>query len=80
MDSARIVMSDSVPPRPPEGWCIMICACGSARRLPRWPAESRNCPIEAARPMATVDTSGSIHCMVSKIAMPADTDPPGELM
>ncbi len=31
-------------------------------------------------PMATVATSLGIHCMTSKIAMPAVTEPPGELM
>jgi hypothetical protein len=36
--------------------------------------------MEAARPIATVATSLLIHCMVSKIDMPALTEPPGELM
>ena len=58
----------------------MIWARGSASRLPGAPAVSRNCPIEAAIPMATVLTSGSMVSMVSKMAMPADTEPPGELM
>jgi hypothetical protein len=34
----------------------------------------------AAMPMHSVDTSGLMNCMVSKIAMPAVTLPPGELM
>ena len=58
-------MSDAVPPMPPDGWCIMIRACGRAYRLPGAPAQSRNCPIEAARPMATVATSLVTNCMVS---------------
>ena len=36
--------------------------------------------MEAARPIATVATSLLIHCMVSKMAMPESTDPPGLLM
>ena len=36
---------------PPDGWCIMIRACGSAYRLPAAPAQRRNWPIEAASPM-----------------------------
>ena len=34
----------------------------------------------AAIPTQSVDTSGLMNCMVSKIAMPAETEPPGELM
>jgi hypothetical protein len=34
----------------------------------------------AAMPMHSVDTSGLMNCMVSKIDMPALTLPPGELM
>jgi hypothetical protein len=63
--SAWIRMSLAVPPRPPEGWCIMIRLCGSAYRLPLVPAQSRNCPIEAASPMATVATSLEIQFIVS---------------
>ena len=63
--SAWIRMSEAVPPRPPDGWCIMMRLCGSAKRLPLAPADSRNWPIDAARPMATVATSLEIHCMVS---------------
>ncbi len=58
-------MSLAVPPSPPEGWCIMIRLCGSAYRLPWVPAQSRNWPIEAASPIATVATSLEIHFMVS---------------
>ena len=63
--SAWIRMSLAVPPRPPDGWCIMIRLCGSAYRLPLVPAQSRNWPIEAASPMATVATSLEIQFMVS---------------
>ncbi len=34
----------------------------------------------AAMPTHSVETSGLMNCIVSKIAMPADTEPPGELM
>lgn len=34
----------------------------------------------AARPMASVLTSLGINRMVSKMARPAETEPPGELM
>ncbi len=73
-------MSASVPPTPADGWCIMIRACGSAERLPGVPADSRNCPIDAAMPIAVVATSHGIRFIVSKMAMPSVTEPPGELM
>jgi hypothetical protein len=41
------------------------------------PAESRKAPIEAAIPKQTVLTSQGIYCIVSKIAKPAWTEPPG---
>src|SRR6266550_1660608 len=53
---AWISMSDAVPCVPPEGWCIMIRAWGSAERFPLRPAVSRNEPIEAAIPMQIVFT------------------------
>ncbi|MNC70630.1 hypothetical protein D3C75_1214630 [compost metagenome] len=53
---------------------------GSVKRLPFLPAASRNAPMLAARPVHRVDTSGLTNCMVSKMAIPAYTDPPGELM
>ncbi|MCY1549995.1 hypothetical protein D9M68_862070 [compost metagenome] len=53
---------------------------GSAKRLPLAPAASRKAPMLAAMPMHSVDTSDLMKFMVSKIAMPALTDPPGELM
>ncbi len=37
---------------------------------------SRKAPMEAAMPKQTVLTSQGINCMVSKIAMPLDIDPP----
>ena len=73
-------MSETWPWKPPEGWWIITVELGSAKRLPLVPAASRNAPIEAAMPTHSVETSGLMNCMVSKIAMPADTDPPGELM
>ena len=48
--------------------------------MPGSPAESRKLPIEAHWPMQTVPTRGRIYCIVSWIAMPAVTTPPGELM
>ena len=43
-------------------------------------AASMGAFLLAARPMQSVDTSGLMNCMVSKIDMPALTLPPGELM
>src|SRR5579859_1285985 len=63
--SAWILMSEAVPPMPPDGWCIRIWACGRANRLPAAPAVSRNCPIEAAIPIAYVDTSFGTYCIMS---------------
>ena len=59
---------------------MRIVELGSAKRLPLAPAASRKAPIEAAIPTHIVEMSGLMNCIVSKIAMPADTDPPGELM
>ena len=58
-------MSIAVPPIPAEPWCIRIRLCGSANRLPGVPADSRNCPMLAASPMARVATSFGISRMVS---------------
>ena len=55
-------------------------ACGVRYRLPLAPADSRCCPMEAASPVATVATSGWTYSMVSKMAIPAVTEPPGLLM
>jgi len=65
---------------PPEGWWIMTLELGSENRLPLAPAANRNAPMLAAMPVHSVDTSGLMKFMVSKIAMPALTEPPGELM
>ena len=43
----------------------MISEFGSARRLPFAPDESRNAPIDAARPTQMVETSALMYCMVS---------------
>ncbi len=69
-----------MPWAPPDGWWIMIRLLASATRMPGSPAASRKLPIEAAWPMHTVPTLGRIYCMVSWIARPAVTTPPGELM
>ena len=44
------------------------------------PDVSTMCMGIAASPMHSVETSGLMNCMVSKIDMPALTEPPGELM
>ena len=53
---------------PAEPWCIRIRACGSARRLPGVPAESRNWPALHASPSASVATSFGISRITSRIA------------
>ncbi len=53
---------------------------GSAKRLPLAPAASRKAPMLAAMPTHRVETAGLMKFMVSNTAMPALTDPPGELM
>ncbi|SIL34028.1 Uncharacterised protein [Mycobacteroides abscessus subsp. abscessus] len=49
----------------------MMREFGNEKRLPFWPAASRNAPMLAARPVHKVETSGLTNCIVSKIAMPA---------
>ena len=56
-DAAKKALSVAWPRAPPRGWWIMISAWGRALRLPFAPAASRNAPIEAARPMHSVETS-----------------------
>ena len=58
----------------------MTFELGSENRLPLAPAASKSAPMLAAMPTQRVDTSGLMKFMVSKIAMPAVTEPPGELM
>ena len=58
----------------------MILELGKENRLPLSPAISRKDPIEAARPTQMVEIDGLMNIMVSYMASPADTDPPGELM
>ena len=48
--------------------------------MPFAPAHRRNCPIDAAIPMHVVATSHGTKFIVSKIAIPAYTEPPGEFM
>src|SRR6516164_5177716 len=55
-------------------------AFGSAKRRPFCPAASSSDPIEAASPRHIVDTCGRTNCMVSQIASPEVTIPPGELI
>ena len=65
---------------PIEGWWIMTRECGKASRLPFAPPTSSREPIEAARPTLIVETSALTCRMVSNIAKPAVTEPPGLLM
>ena len=58
----------------------MTLELGKLKRLPLVPAANKNAPMLAAMPMHKVETSGLMKFMVSKIAMPALTEPPGELM
>jgi len=75
-----ISMSAAWPWAPPSGWWIMMRLLGRLRRLPLVPAPRRKAPIEAAVPKHTVLVSHGTNCIVSKMAMPAETEPPGELM
>lgn len=43
-------------------------------------ARRQSWPMDAAKPIATVATSQGMNCIMSYSAIPADTDPPGELM
>ena len=63
--SAWISMSMAVPPIPADPWCSSTRECGSAKRLPGVPADSRNWPMLAASPIASVLTSLGISRMVS---------------
>mmetsp|Transcript_4275 Transcript_4275/g.9606 ORF Transcript_4275/g.9606 Transcript_4275/m.9606 type:complete len:221 (-) Transcript_4275:4-666(-) len=58
----------------------MMRALGRERLLPFVPAPRRKAPMEAAMPKQTVPTSQGMYCMVSKIAMPLEIEPPGLLM
>ena len=58
-------MSVAWPWKPPDGWWVMIRACGRAKRLPAAPAHSSSEPIEAAWPTQIVATSGRMYCIVS---------------
>jgi hypothetical protein len=79
--SASTFMSEAWPWMPPiEGWWIMQRECGKASRFPFAPPTSRRDPIEAARPTLIVETSALTCRMVSNIAKPAVTEPPGLLM
>ena len=45
-----------------------------------WPAHSNSDAADAAWPVQSVETGGRMNCMVSYIASPEVTTPPGELM
>src|SRR4030042_4275293 len=53
---------------------------GRANLFPLVPAAKSVAPIEAAKPTQTVEISGFTYCIVSYIAMPAVTEPPGVLI
>ena len=53
---------------------------GSTKRLPLVPEERSTAAMEAHSPMQMVDTSHLMKSMVSRMARPAVTEPPGELM
>lgn len=57
----------------------MYSAFGNMKRLPLVPDEAMTVPIEAAIPITMVWTSALIKFMVSTIAKPAETEPPGVL-
>ena len=59
---------------------IITLAFGSTNLRPGAPAESRMEPIDAARPEQIVDTGLLTDNIVSYIANPAVTCPPGLLM
>ena len=58
----------------------MYSAFGNMKRLPLAPLDAITVPIEAAIPMTMVWTSDLIKFMVSTIAKPAETEPPGVLI
>ena len=57
-----------------------MSAFGSAYLFPFAPLVRRIAPILAAIPTQIVETSGLTYCIVSYIANPALTEPPGELI
>ena len=73
-------MSVACPEYPPDGWCIIILELFNAYLLPLVPAIASNDPAEEAWPITSVEISHFTNCMVSYIAKPAVTNPPGELM
>ena len=48
--------------KPPEGWCIMMRACGSDRLSPCSPAHSNREAMDAACPMHSVPTGLWMYC------------------
>ena len=58
----------------------MMRACGRAKRRPLAPDASRIAPIDAACPTQYVATGHFTIFIVSRMASPAVTLPPGELM
>ena len=77
---AFMAMSLAWPSVPPITWWIITSELGSENLLPFLPEERIKAPIEAAIPTHMVETSLLIKCIVSMIASPAVTEPPGELI
>lgn len=60
--------------------CIITVEFFNANRCPFSPPANNKLPILAAMPIQKVCTGAAIYCIVSYIAKPAETDPPGEFM
>lgn len=76
--SARSATSTALPPIPADPWCTMIRLCGSARRVPGAPEDSRSGPVLHAIPNASVLTSLRIIRKRSRSASIAGDEAPGE--
>ena len=78
--SATMAISVCWPCAPPDGWWMSTMEFGRHRRLPLAPLDSSTAAIEAHSPRQMVDTSHLMKSIVSRMARPAVTEPPGELM
>src|SRR5580658_8364123 len=58
----------------------MIREFGNENSISFAPAHNSSDPADAACPVHKVDTGGRMNCIVSYIARPDVTTPPGELM
>ena len=78
--AASTLMSSAWPWAPPMGWWIMTRLFGSANLDPFVPPQSKKEAIDALRPTLIVTTRDLMWFIVSKMANPAMTLPPGQLM